>query len=417
MPRVLVVDDEQDYRDELGIALAHGGHEVRSAATAREAIDLGIRWQPNVLVVDWMLRNQIHGLHVVEALRSVLPDAQAILITGFGSADLRAEATRAGVFDFLEKPFDVDRIQQVVATAARTPVAVLADVAIAVADVAPDGTILHANRWARDLFADTQAGREAARLPDTLAASALPDADAALRRWVDLSPRAARAVTWHVRARTWPDGQGRLFVILRSDERERKHSHVVRLLLDLSEHAPVRWPLKGNVLIHDSSALVRRVVVAELEQAGGICHAAADVETGLRLLARDAEIRVMILDYDTPAGDIGTVAERAWAVRPDLQIVGTGTEDRREEFSIVGVHRFLPKPYVLEDLINLLTDRIAECVDCGLPLPLRRPRSDETGSGWECAGCGSRYLAVFDEDSASDVFANVRPAESVRPPE
>ena len=67
MPKVLIVDDERSYRDYLGRFLAREGHEVQLAATGREAIDGGCRFRPDVLVVDWMLKDHVHGLQVTEA--------------------------------------------------------------------------------------------------------------------------------------------------------------------------------------------------------------------------------------------------------------------------------------------------------------------------------------------------------------
>lgn len=414
MSRVLVVDDEPAYRAELEVALSRAGHEVQSAATARAAIDRALRRPPDVLVVDWMLRDSVHGLHVVEALRAVQSTLRTVLITGFGSPDLRAEAAELCIFDFLEKPFGVDRIQQAVAEAAASS-ASPADFFVGILHVDTTGVIVDANARARALLAATRAGADAARLDAVFSAEAIRNLDAADSRWVHVSPLALSPVAWHMRARRWPDDGCLFFVVLPGDERDRKHSHVVRLLLDLADHRPARWPLAGHALILDGSALVRRVVVAELEAAGCLCHAAADADNVLRLLTRDPEIEVMIVDWATPS-DTRVLVERAYALRPDLRIVGTDAEDHRDEFAVLGVHFFLFKPYVVENLVNLLTDRIGACVDCGLPIPLRRVRPGETGRSWECAGCGARYYAVFDEGCAADSFRNVRPAEPPRAP-
>ena len=119
MSKILVVDDEAGYCEELTLSLAHAGHEVETAMSGRQAIDLGARYRPDVLVADWMLRNSIHGLHVSQVLRTIRPEAQTILITGFASQHLKAEAKRFRVYDFIEKPFSLDRLHTAVRDATR----------------------------------------------------------------------------------------------------------------------------------------------------------------------------------------------------------------------------------------------------------------------------------------------------------
>ena len=69
MCKVLIVDDERDYRDQLSLCLSEDELEIRTAGSGREAIDLGACFRPDVLVADWMLKNHIHGLHVAEVLQ------------------------------------------------------------------------------------------------------------------------------------------------------------------------------------------------------------------------------------------------------------------------------------------------------------------------------------------------------------
>ena len=117
MSKILVVEDEKGYREQLQTILSWEGYDVRTAANGREAIDIGARFRPDVLVTDWMLRDQIHGFHVIGALRLVHDSFRAILITAFASQDLKAEAGTRRVFQFVEKPFDLDYFQEVIQAA------------------------------------------------------------------------------------------------------------------------------------------------------------------------------------------------------------------------------------------------------------------------------------------------------------
>ena len=103
-------------------------------------------------------------------------------------------------------------------------------------------------------------------------------------------------------------------------------------------------------------------------------------------------------------------------LRPEAILVGNSGSDRRDEFAVAGVGRYLDKPWGLDDLLALLRERYGNCVDCGMPLPLRRPRSNETGTSWACAACGSRYWGIRDDETPEDwqpnaVAVGSRPGE------
>ncbi len=65
-----------------------------------------------------MLKDHIHGLQVAESLRDIEPSLQILLMTGFPSSEIHAEAERARVFRFLEKPFGLDEVAAAVEAAA-----------------------------------------------------------------------------------------------------------------------------------------------------------------------------------------------------------------------------------------------------------------------------------------------------------
>lgn len=119
LTRVLIVDDEPSYRDYLERYLIREGYDVRSAASGQEALVIGKDFVPRVILADWMLKDQMHGLEVAENLREAVPDLRILLMTGFPSAEIRREAERAQVFRFLEKPFGLEEILKAIEDAAR----------------------------------------------------------------------------------------------------------------------------------------------------------------------------------------------------------------------------------------------------------------------------------------------------------
>jgi len=117
MARVLVVDDVETYRHYLKLELEEEGHEVETARNGHDAILIGERFRPDLLVVDWMLKNDHDGLDVSDAIRVNVPEMRTILITGFPSNELRQRATASKIARFVKKPFSladiVDTVKEV----------------------------------------------------------------------------------------------------------------------------------------------------------------------------------------------------------------------------------------------------------------------------------------------------------------
>lgn len=106
--RVLIVDDEPTYREYLERFLSRDGLSVRTAETGSDAIRIAHEFGPDVLLADWMLRCEMHGIEVGEVLRERWPELRILLMTGFPTADLEAEAARVGIDGVLEKPFGLE---------------------------------------------------------------------------------------------------------------------------------------------------------------------------------------------------------------------------------------------------------------------------------------------------------------------
>lgn len=120
MAKVLVSDDEEVYRVCISAWLTRDCHEVRTASCGQETLDVGAVFEPDVLIVDWLLRDGYHGLEVAERLRKLKPNLLTILITGFPSDALRRESLDARVFRFIEKPFQMHDLAAVVQDAVKT---------------------------------------------------------------------------------------------------------------------------------------------------------------------------------------------------------------------------------------------------------------------------------------------------------
>lgn len=420
MARVLIVDDERGYCDNLEQALRRNGHDVASAGSAGEAIDVGVRYRPDVLIVDWMLPSSLNGLCVSAALRTLHPPLQTILMTGFCSSDLRQDAQRHHVTGLLEKPFTLEQLQNCVDRALHHEPQPSPGPAIAMIDLRADGTICHATPRAMELVRLATTGRAPTHIDEVFGASGLDLVRRANHAWVAVTPPGAAAARWRARARELPQQAGWLVVMCSEEDPPLESSTHVRMLLNDLPAGSVRWPRDGHVLLVDSQPTTRRLAASALRQVGCFCHAAHDGPTAERLLRQDATIDLVLIHAETadrenfswrPTLDLALALR---CIRPGITIVVSSRYDGREALRPAGVSLLLREPWGVEDLVNLLTGRIGNCVDCGLPIPLRRPRAGETPLHWECAACGARYLAVFDDLALPDSLGHVRKV-SVRP--
>jgi UDP-3-O-acyl N-acetylglucosamine deacetylase len=113
MPTVLVVDDEPQIRTSLRGILSEEGLQVIEATNGRQALDVIRRESPEVVLLDiWM--PDVDGMELLEALQGTMPPPQVIMISGHGNIETAVRATKLGAFDFIEKPFSLDALLDVV---------------------------------------------------------------------------------------------------------------------------------------------------------------------------------------------------------------------------------------------------------------------------------------------------------------
>lgn len=118
---ILVIDDEADIRDLISGILEDAGHQVRAARDSDEAIEAVRRRRPTLAILDvWLQGSPVDGLDLLAMLREIDPDMPVIVISGHGTIETAVTAIRRGAYDFLEKPFNADRLLIVVARAIET---------------------------------------------------------------------------------------------------------------------------------------------------------------------------------------------------------------------------------------------------------------------------------------------------------
>jgi DNA-binding NtrC family response regulator len=108
--RVLVADDEESSRSGLELLLTTLGYEVESAADGEEAMAKARTFGPAVVIADLVMPG-IDGLGLLKAVRSELPHAVVILLTGHASIETAVEAMKEGAYDYLTKPIEPRRLR------------------------------------------------------------------------------------------------------------------------------------------------------------------------------------------------------------------------------------------------------------------------------------------------------------------
>ena len=110
---ILVVDDEEKIRGTLRGVLADEGFEVLEASDGRRALELLEAAAPRLAIVDvWM--PDMDGIELVQRMRALAPTMPIIVISGHGTIETAVRVIRLGAFDFLEKPFPLEALLQVV---------------------------------------------------------------------------------------------------------------------------------------------------------------------------------------------------------------------------------------------------------------------------------------------------------------
>ena len=109
--RLMIVDDDPNIRPILERFVRPLGFDVQYFDNGREALGRMHELLPDVAMVDLQMP-ELSGIDVLKAIRAEHPDCQVILMTGNASVDTAVEAVKAGALDYLSKPFDFDRLTE-----------------------------------------------------------------------------------------------------------------------------------------------------------------------------------------------------------------------------------------------------------------------------------------------------------------
>ncbi|MDO9289523.1 MAG: sigma-54 dependent transcriptional regulator [Thermodesulfovibrionales bacterium] len=117
--KILVIDDEKLLRWSLQQNLSKEGYTVITAEKGMEGLNLFKEETPDVTLLDIHLPD-VSGITVLQGIKEINKDALAIMITAFGDIQTAVKTIKLGAYDFVEKPFNVDKLKILVAKALET---------------------------------------------------------------------------------------------------------------------------------------------------------------------------------------------------------------------------------------------------------------------------------------------------------
>src|SRR5918999_1279903 len=107
--RILVIDDEAEIRRSVRMILEYEGYDVVEASSGPEGVALAEKESPDLIFLDVKMpgRDGLEALRRIKAVNETLP---VVIISGHGTVSTAVEATKAGAFDFIEKPLASERV-------------------------------------------------------------------------------------------------------------------------------------------------------------------------------------------------------------------------------------------------------------------------------------------------------------------
>jgi DNA-binding NtrC family response regulator len=110
---ILVVDDERNIRDGLAEYLSLGGYQVATAADGKEGIERIDGGDIDLVITDLKMP-KVSGEEVLRHVAGHYPTVPVIILTGPGTVENAVEAMRAGAYDFVTKPLNLEHLELMV---------------------------------------------------------------------------------------------------------------------------------------------------------------------------------------------------------------------------------------------------------------------------------------------------------------
>src|ERR1700722_3073901 len=112
---ILIVDDEPDIRNLISGTLSDEGYVTRVASDGLSALEMIKERQPSLVILDvWLGDSERDGLKILEIIKRDHSYVPVVMISGHGTIETAVSAIKKGAYDFIEKPFQTERLLMVV---------------------------------------------------------------------------------------------------------------------------------------------------------------------------------------------------------------------------------------------------------------------------------------------------------------
>ena len=115
-PRLLLVDDEVFFTENLSKLLSRRGYDVTAINDSQQALQIAQEQDFDVVILDQKMPG-MDGISVLRELKSELPDLEVIILTGHGSLESGITGLQLGAYDFIRKPIGVSDLEEKIARA------------------------------------------------------------------------------------------------------------------------------------------------------------------------------------------------------------------------------------------------------------------------------------------------------------
>jgi two-component system nitrogen regulation response regulator NtrX len=118
---ILIVDDERDIRELVAGVLSDEGYECRTAGDSTSALKAVDERRPSLVLLDvWLHGSPMDGLEVLDEIKKREPELPVLIFSGHGNIDTAVSAVSRGAVDFIEKPFEAEKLLLLVQRATET---------------------------------------------------------------------------------------------------------------------------------------------------------------------------------------------------------------------------------------------------------------------------------------------------------
>ena len=109
MKKILIVDDDAEFRSHLMEVLKEEGYQIDSAASAKEAYEKLSAAEFDIVLLDYLMPKQ-SGVDALYEIKRLRPKVKVIMVTAFASIEHAIDAIKRGATDYISKPFKIDNL-------------------------------------------------------------------------------------------------------------------------------------------------------------------------------------------------------------------------------------------------------------------------------------------------------------------